>query len=211
MKKKISALLCGLMVFSLVGCGGATSASDSETKGSVNQEAAKENPNEKTVDGVKFTISNISRENVKGDRTQDNVSSENGEYFANGSKTVKASDYEYIVVNIKVENTTDKAISLSQYGWLAQMKDGYKLKNKIVSDNLKEQMPSNYSVDGQVKVLAEKKLAVKQFELKYNLIDYANMGKMVKDSISGKSEADCKIAYPELFKENYATFNIEVK
>ena len=210
MKKKFIAII--LFIFttiSLIGCGNTNSGMDS--KETTKQEVADINPNEKTVDGVKFTLSNVSREDVKGDRTQDNVSAENGEYFAIGSKTVKASDYEYIVVKFKIENTTDKAIALSKYGWTATMKDGYKLKDITLNDDLKGQIASNNYIDGIVTVLAEKKLNVNQFDLKYNLIDYTNFDKMVSDAISGKSEAECKTKYPELFKENYATFNIDVK
>lgn len=216
MKKKIITFMSmTFILITLVGCGNSSNTSAiSDTKELSKQEETKkveENPNEKTVDGVKFTVVNISREDANGDRTQDNVSAENGEYFAKGKKIVKASDYEYVTVKIKVENTTDKALTLSQYGWSAQMADGYKLKDNVISDELKSQMPSKYSVEGQVKILAEKKLAVKQFQLQYNLIDYTNFSKMLSDAISGKSEAECKKNYPEVFKENYITFNIEVK
>ena len=85
------------------------------------------------------------------------------------------------------------------------------LKNCTLSKELKEQIASNNFIDGEVKILAQKKLNVQNFELSYNLIDYTNFDKMVSDAISGKSENQCKRDYPELFKENYIKFNIEVK
>lgn len=211
MKKKIIAIiLTTFAVINLISC--SNSNSNNDTKEATAQETKVDsNPNEKTVDGVKFILEGATKEPVKGDRTNDNVADNNGEYFAIGSKEVKAADYEYIVVNLKIENTTDKAIALSKYGWSAKMKDGYKLKDDTASDELKGQIASHNYVEGQVKILAEKKLNVKEFELKYNLIDYTNFDKMVSDAISGKSEDECKKKYPELFKENYAAFNIEVK
>lgn len=92
-----------------------------------------------------------------------------------------------------------------------RLKMGYRLKNCTLSKELKEQIASNNFIDGEVKILAQKKLNVQNFELSYNLIDYTNFDKMVSDAISGKSENQCKRDYPELFKENYIKFNIEVK
>jgi hypothetical protein len=212
MKKKVIALLIiSFVTSSLIGCGNSKNT-NADAKETVKQEQKSEdNSLEKTVDGVKFTISSVSREDVKGDRTKDNVTDNNGEYFANGSEIAKVTDYQYVVVKVNVNNGTDKAITLSQLGWSAKMKDGFELKGIIVSKELKDQMPSNYSVDGEIKILAEKKLTINEFELKYNLIDYSKMPDMIQDAISGKNKDECKTKYPELFKENYAKFNIEVK
>lgn len=211
MKRKIIAVI--LTAFTFVGL---VSCSNSKTHSNTNEVVAQEingdsNPNEKTKDGVKLILESVTKQPVKGDRTQDNVAEDNGEYFANGSDIAKAIDYEYITVKIKIENSTDKAITLSENGWSAKMEDGYRLKNCTLSKELKEQIASNNSIDGEVKILAQKKLNVQNFELSYNLIDYTNFDKMVSDAISGKSENQCKREYPELFKENYIKFNIEVK
>lgn len=211
MKRKIIAVI--LTAFTFVGL---VSCSNSKTDSNTNEVVAQEingdsNPNEKTKDGVKLILESVNKQPVKGDRTQDNVVEDNGEYFANGSDIAKAIDYEYITVKIKIENSTDKAITLSENGWSAKMEDGYRLKNCTLSKELKEQIASNNFIDGEVKILAQKKLNVQNFELSYNLIDYTNFDKMVSDAISGKSENQCKRDYPELFKENYIKFNIEVK
>lgn len=211
MKRKIIAVI--LTAFTFVGL---VSCSNSKTDSNTNEVVAQEingdsNPNEKTKDGVKLILESVTKQPVKGDRTQDNVVEDNGEYFANGSDIAKAIDYEYITVKIKIENSTDKAITLSENGWSAKMEDGYRLKNCTLSKELKEQIASNNFIYGQVKILAQKKLNVQNFELSYNLIDYTNFDKMVSDAISGKSENQCKREYPELFKENYIKFNIEVK
>lgn len=211
MKRKIIAVI--LTAFTFVGL---VSCSNSKTDSNTNEVVAQEingdsNPNEKTKDGVKLILESVTKQPVKGDRTQDNVAEDNGEYFANGSDIAKAIDYEYITVKIKIENSTDKAITLSENGWSAKMEDGYRLKNCTLSKELKEQIASNNSIDGEVKILGQKKLNVQNFELSYNLIDYTNFDKMVSDAISGKSENQCKREYPELFKENYIKFNIEVK
>ncbi|MDB2161496.1 hypothetical protein [Clostridium butyricum] len=211
MKRKIIAVI--LTAFTFVGL---VSCSNSKTDSNTNEVVAQEingdsNPNEKTKDGVKLILESVTKQPVKGDRTQDNVVEDNGEYFANGSDIAKAIDYEYITVKIKIENSTDKAITLSENGWSAKMEDGYRLKNCTLSKELKEQIASNNFIDGEVKILAQKKLNVQNFELSYNLIDYTNFDKMVSDAISGKSENQCKREYPELFKENYIKFNIEVK
>lgn len=211
MKRKIIAVI--LTAFTFVGL---VSCSNSKTDSNTNEVVAQEingdsNPNEKTKDGVKLILESVTKQPVKGDRTQDNVVEDNGEYFANGSDIAKAIDYEYITVKIKIENSTDKAITLSENGWSAKMEDGYRLKNCTLSKELKEQIASNNFIYGEVKILAQKKLNVQNFELSYNLIDYTNFDKMVSDAISGKSENQCKREYPELFKENYIKFNIEVK
>ncbi|WP_051560412.1 hypothetical protein [Clostridium beijerinckii] len=207
-KKLIASVLALFTIISLVGCGSTQTTANADAKEPTKQEDS--NPNEKTVDGIKFTLESATKEPVKGDRTKDNVAQYNGEYFAIGSKIVKAADYENVVVNLKIENTTDKAITLSKYGWSAKMKDGYKLKDHTPSDDLKGQVASNNYVEGQVKVLVEKKLNVKEFNLSYNLIDYTNFEKAMGDAISGTKEDELNKKYPELLKENYITFNIQV-
>ena len=211
MKRKIIAVILTTFTFvGLVSCGNPNANSNTKEVAAqgINTDS---NPNEKIKDNIKFILESVSKEQVKGDRTQDNVSQDNGEYFANGSDIAKAIDYEYIIVKIKIENSTDNALTLSKNGWSAEMEDGYKLKNYTLSQEFNGQVASHNFAEGEIKILVEKKLNVQNFELSYNLIDYNNFDKMVSDAISGKSEAQCKKDYPELFKENYVTFNIEVK
>lgn len=211
MKRKIIAVILTTFTFvGLVSCGNSNANSNTKEVAAqgINTDS---NPNEKIKDNIKFILESVSKEQVKGDRTQDNVSQDNGEYFANGSDIAKAIDYEYIIVKIKIENSTDNALTLSKNGWSAEMEDGYKLKNYTLSQEFNGQVASHNFAEGEIKILVEKKLNVQNFELSYNLIDYNNFDKMVSDAISGKSEAQCKKDYPELFKENYVTFNIEVK
>ncbi|NMF04587.1 hypothetical protein ACUH7Y_09710 [Clostridium beijerinckii] len=207
-KKLIASVLALFTIISLVGCGSTQTTASADTKETVKQEDS--NPNEKTVDGIKFTLESVTREPVKGDRTKDDFAQNNGEYFAIGPKVVKASDYENIVINLKIENTTDKAIEISEYGWTAKMKDGYKLNDSLNDKDIDKQIASHNDIEGAIKILVEKKLDVKEFNLNYNLIDYTNFDKMLGEAVSGKSEAECKAKYPELFKENYVTFNIQV-
>lgn len=211
MKRKIIAVILTTFTFvGLVSCGNSNANSNTKEVAAqgINTDS---NPNEKIKDNIKFILESVSKEQVKGDRTQDNVSQDNGEYFANGSDIAKAIDYEYIIVKIKIENSTDNALTLSKNGWSAEMEDGYKLKNYTLSQEFNGQVASHNFAEGEIKILVEKKSNVQNFELSYNLLDYNNFDKMVSDAISGKSEAQCKKDYPELFKENYVTFNIEVK
>lgn len=214
MKKILSFILVFVLSIGLVACGSSNDNAD-KTDGSENKkEDTQKNDqksNEKIVDGVKFTLVNIEKGAVVGDRTKDNVSQENGEYFALGSKIVPVSDYEKISIQVKVENTTDKAISLSDLGWSAIMDDDFKLKNIEVPEKLKSQVPSNYSVEDKLNILVEKKMNIdtKKITLKYNLIDYTNMGKLISDTMSGIGEKEAKEKYPELFKENYAVLKLE--
>jgi hypothetical protein len=212
--KLICLLLSGLIVFSFVGCGNDAKTTSNSTESSSSQEEAKSNDNEKTVDGVKFTVGSISKEEIKGDMNSDgkaNITS--GEYFQFGMNKKKAADYEYVVVDVKVENTTDKVVKLFQTGWNATMKDGYELKNIKVTDKLENQeVPSNYSFDAQVKIPVEKKLDAKELQLKYNLKDYSNLLKATQEAAKGAKKEDVQKKYPELYKDNYVDFGtIEIK
>ncbi|SHK34803.1 hypothetical protein SAMN02745163_03647 [Clostridium cavendishii DSM 21758] len=206
--KVISVLLSGLIVFSFIGCGNSQASSKSVNDGSTKKEESKDKENEKTVDGVKFAIGKISKEEIKGDMNSDGkINKESGEYFQSGLDIKKAIDYEYVVVNVKVENTTDKVVKLFQTGWNATMKDGYELKDIKVNDKLNnEEVPSKYSFDAQVKIVVEKKLNAGEIKLKYNLKDYSNLGKAMQEAMNGATKEDVKKKYPELYKDNYVDF-----
>ncbi|HEK8952187.1 TPA: hypothetical protein STY74_004085, partial [Clostridioides difficile] len=75
--------------------------------------------NENEVDGIKITVKDVTKEDIKGDINEDGSFNENGEYFSDGIEKKKAADYVYEVVNVEVENKTDKAVKLFQTGWNA--------------------------------------------------------------------------------------------
>ncbi|MEW8956189.1 hypothetical protein [Clostridium sp.] len=205
MKKIISVLLSGVMILGLTSCGSTKKASDGVA--TVSSESS-EKENEKVVDGVKFTIGTISSEDIKGDMNSDgSMNIEKGEYFQFGTEVKNASDYKYVVIDIKVENTTDKVVKLFQTGWNASLKDGYELKNIKVTDKLNnEQVPSKYAFDAQVKIPMEKNLKADEIKLKYNLKDYSNLPKVIKAAAEGKTKEDIQKEYPELYKDNFIDF-----
>ncbi|MEG0133558.1 MAG: hypothetical protein RR782_05425 [Clostridium sp.] len=203
MRKIISVLLTVIITFALIGCNiNKKEAPDLKTKEDISHE--------KSVDGVKFNLGISSKEAIKGDMNSDgSVNLENGEYFQFGMDKKKASDYEYIIINITVENTTDKVVKMFQTGWNATTNDGYELENIKVTDKLNnEQVPSNYSFEAQVKIPVEKKLNVSEINLKYNLKDYSNLFKAMQESSSGKSLDAIKKEYPELYKDNFVNFGV---
>ncbi|MBU3135135.1 hypothetical protein KPL39_02525 [Clostridium gasigenes] len=203
MKKTISFLLTGLITFTLIGC-------TSNKQASTNVATKEDGLHEKSVDGVKFILGDVSKEIVKGDMNSDgSMNIESGEYFQFGIDKKKSADYEYVIINVKVENTTEKVVKLFQTGWKATMKDGYELKNIEVTDKLNdEQVPSNYSFEAQVKIPVEKNLNASEVELKYNLKDYSNLVKAMKESSNGKSVDNIKKDYPELYKDNFVDFGV---
>lgn len=205
-KKVVGILLCCMVTFGLIACGGNKETTDTSTK--QEEITSGQNSNEKIVDGVRFTIGAISKEDIKGDMNSNGTMNiESGEYFQFGVDSKKAADYEYIIINVKVENTTDKVVKLFQTGWNATMKDGYELKNIKVTDKLNnEQVPSNYSFEAQAKIPVEKSLNASEVELKYNLKDYSNVLKAMQEAAKGKTKDDIKKEYPELYKDNYVEF-----
>lgn len=154
-------------------------------------------------DGIVITITGVKVSDVVGDRTQDNYGKENGEYFANGSDVVKASDYELVEIDVKVENKSDRAITFSQFGWSAEQADGYKFKNIGVTGKLKEQIPSNYTTEEKLSILKEKALATEKLMLNYNLIDYnEEWNKAMGEAVSGTlNEKQWKEKYGDKFNK----------
>lgn len=125
-----------------------------------------------TVDGVTITLVDVHFSEVVGDRTEDNFAEENGEYFANGSDILKASDYEWIDISVKVENNSGQAINFSEMGWIAKLPDGYKLNDITATGKLKEQIPSNYTAEEKVSILKEKAIKADSMVVTYNFLDY---------------------------------------
>ncbi|HBG7746616.1 TPA: hypothetical protein KRE80_002118 [Clostridioides difficile] len=184
MKKILLCVIIGMLGLTLVACS-STASGDK-------------------INGIEIVAKETSAEQIKGDCNQDGSYNENGEYFQMGLDTAKASDYEYKIVNVSVENTSDEAIKLFQTGWNATAKDGYEFEHIRVADKLEnQQVPANYSFDAQVKILVEKKMNVKEIILKYNLKDYSNLANAMKDASAGATKEDIQKKYPELYDDNW--------
>lgn len=203
MKKICSIILCIVLSMGVIGCNKSDDIKTNDTKPKV-----EENSNEKTVDGMKFTITKVSKEAPVGDTDENGGYKENGEYFTVGMENKKVADYDYVVVDIKVENTTDEAVKLFQTGWYAQAEDGYEFENIKVTDKLdNQQVPSKYSFEAKVKIPVEKALKLTKINVKYNLKDYSDLGAAMEELNNGMSKDDIKKKYPHLYVDNFIEFN----
>lgn len=209
MKKICAIILCVILSIGIVGCG----KSDENNSSDKNEVKVNHNSNEKVQDGMKFTILGISKEAPVGDMDEKMKYKENGEYFQTGMEAKKVADYDYVVVDLKVENTTDEAIKLFQTGWYAQAEDGYEFKNIKVTDKLdNQQVPSKYTFEAKVKIPVEKSLNITKINVKYNLKDYSDLGAAMEDSKNGMSKEKIKEKYPHLYVDNFIEFNnLEIK
>ncbi|SHJ99799.1 hypothetical protein SAMN02745163_03035 [Clostridium cavendishii DSM 21758] len=196
MKKMLISLMLVCSIATLVGCG-STSAKETSSNKETKKEDVKKEANTKTVYNLTLTA-NAKIEPVKGDRTKDNVAQENGEYFANGSDVVKATDYKDIVVDVDAKNDTDKVISLSEINFGAELQDGYKLKGNISltgnkqEDQVQSKSNGKYTLHYFVKndTKAEKLkltyLLIKNKDEFNNLIKDPNITKMSKEEVAEK-------------------------
>lgn len=221
MKRVISILLSVAMMLQLAACGSASQpaakseAAENSSKASASSVAIKgadKNEKSATVENVTLTVVNAEKKPVVGDRTADNVGQENGEYFANGSDIVKAADYENIVATVKVDSKSDKAITFSEMGWSAVMPDGYKLEDITVEGDISGQIPSNYSGESTVTILAKKSLNVSNLNLNYSFMDYndewnAAMSDILQNSLT---EDQYKAKYGDKFTPTEMVFNISL-
>ncbi|HDF5636636.1 TPA: hypothetical protein SOL41_003507 [Clostridioides difficile] len=198
MKKVLLLITVCLLSVGLVAC------SSTNNKDAENTTKKEKKANENEVDGIKITIKNVTKEDIKGDINEDGSFNENGEYFSDGIEKKKAADYVYEVVNVEVENKTDKAVKLFQTGWNAVGTDGYEFKDIKVTDKLdNQQVPANYKFDAQVKILVEKNMNVKEIVLKYNLKDYSRLFEAMEYANQGASKSDVEKKFPELYKDNW--------
>ncbi|MEG2353312.1 MAG: metallophosphoesterase [Clostridium sp.] len=166
------------------------------------------NSDEKIVDGMKFTITGLTKEAPVGNINEDMSCNKNGEYFQTGNTSKKVSDYEYIVMDLKVENTTDKAVKFFRRGWNATGPDGYEFTNISVTDKLRdEEVSAKHSFRAQVKVPVEKALNIIKINIKYNLKDYSDLVLSMKDMEAGMSIEEVKAKYPQLYIDNFIEFN----
>lgn len=209
MNKILYLLSIGLMIL-LLGCG--TLATKTNAPVPVQKEAS--SPNQVTkdkvygirdiaspIDGISITVTGLKLQDPKGDRTKDNVSSANGDYFGHGSGIAKASDYNQIIIDVLIENNTDKVINTSLAGWAATLQDGYKLENFNYSESTMDplgvkQIPSHNKVAFSLQSIIEKTVTINEINLTYNFLDYNdewlkaiqdfNTGKLTKDDYVNK-------------------------
>lgn len=180
--------------------------------------------NSVTLNKMKVTIGQVKRESVVGDRTADNVGKANGDYFADGSKILKTSDYEYIVIPIKVENKSNKAmtfaptnsINYNDMGFYAKMADGYKLEPIIAGDELTKQVPSNYTFSSDIRILHKKTLTVNKFTLYYLLVDYGDaLNNYISEAYKIGNDKKLASKFMKKYADSYlakpAAFNITLK
>ncbi|MCC0740555.1 hypothetical protein KGF49_18890 [Clostridioides sp. ZZV14-5902] len=158
----------------------------------------------KEVDGIKITVKGTRSEEVKGDSNEDGSPSESGEFFTLGEDIFIASDYEYKVADVSVENKSDKVVKLFQTGWNAVDISEYEFENIEVTGKLdNQQVAPGESFDAQVKIPVEKALEVKEINLKYNLKDYSNLMSALNDAGNGLSIEEVQKKYPELYDDNW--------
>ncbi|MCC0654729.1 hypothetical protein [Clostridioides sp. ES-S-0001-03] len=199
MKKTLLLIAVCLLSIGLVAC-----SSTSYNKNANDATKKEKKANENEVDGIKITVKDVTKEDVKGDINEDGSFNESGEYFSDGIEKKKASEYVYEVVNVEVENKTGKAVKLFQTGWNAVGTDGYEFKDIKVTDKLdNQQVPANYKFDAQVKILVEKNMNVKEIVLKYNLKDYSRLFEAMEFANQGASKSDVEKKFPELYKDNW--------
>lgn len=227
MKKILANLICIALIFSLVGCSNTSSSSsvasskvvsqqassDSSAQESSVQSKAASNKYDSLLDKVTMKVINAKKEAVVGDRTADNVSKENGGYFADGSNIVKAADYERIIVSLQVENKSNKAIAFSEMGWSAVMPDGFKLDKITIDGDIKGQVPSNYSGLSKVSILIKKSLNVSSFKLTYNLMDYNDQWSAALSDVmqNNLTEKQYNAKYGDKFSPKTLDFDITIK
>ena len=200
MKKIMYLLSIGLMV-ALLGCGSPATKANAPVP--VQKEAS--SPNQVTkdrvygigditspVDGISITVTGLKLQDPKGDRTKDNVSSANGDYFGHGSGIAKTSDYNQIIIDVLIENNTDKVINTSLAGWAATLQDGYELKNFNYLESTMDplgvkQISSHNKVKLSLQNIIEKTVTINEINLTYNFLDYnGEWLKAIQDFNTGK-------------------------
>lgn len=215
-KKIIVLLMAAVLSFSIIGCGknnNATSTVNNEMTndskqednevekddGSSNEDDKKE-LNAQSIDGLTLTANSMI-EPVKGDRTKDNVADENGEYFADGSNIVKASDYKKIVVNIDIKNDTDKVVKMSKFYWGAELQDGYELNQTINGDEEDVQVQSKSNGKYEFYFTVKNDINADKIKLSYLWIKNEDeFSKLMQDpNVATTSQEEAKEKYKDIF------------
>lgn len=226
MKKILVLSLIALLAFT--GCSGGSNNSTSDKKNievSADQSSSNEieeiNKESETQQEDRPTNVKIISTKISipiGDRTADNVSDENGDFFAIGSDIVKCSDYDNVHVIAELTNNRDILYETSALAWSAKMDDGYEL--GIFQDgssvglmnkgDLDKQIQGGSSVTVEFDILKEKSLNGDKVILTYWDVDHGEQfDKFMGSAMSGESEEKIKKEFPQYFDESlYYTFEI---
>lgn len=191
-----------------------SSSQQSETEGQKSENNAQQNTNNvQEADNIAITLKGATIENIVGNRDANNKKADKGEYFNHKGKALKASDYEYIVLNMNIENKSDKTITFSRRGWIVTLPDGNELKDFTVTAALSSELRFASSSDGKIKILKEKSTNIDKFELKYNLLNYdEEWNKMNEDIVNNKlSNEQAKAKYGDKLTPKEMKFNVVVK
>lgn len=207
-KKNIIVLLVAMVLsLSIVGCSKSADSSSKSvdtTKQEQTQETKKEEVkkelNTQTVEGLTLTVTSKIQA-IKGDRTKDNTADDKGEYFADGSNIVKASDYKKIVINVDVKNDTDKVVQMTKFYWGAELQDGYKLNQMITGDEKDVQVQAKSNGTYQFDFTVKKDVKADKIKLTYLWVKNENeFNKLMKDPNASKmSEEEVKAKYKDVF------------
>lgn len=210
-KKVTSIIIMLLTAASLYGCNqkndsvGNTASpknetKQEETKNSNKSEETKVTANTQTVDGLTLTV-NAKIGTVKGDRTKDNVGDEKGEYIADGSDIVKASDYKSIIINVDIKNDSDRVAELSQLYWSGELQDGYKLNNTLLDDGKDSQIQAKTSGKYEFQFLVKKDIKAEKIKLDYLWIKNTDeFQKLIQDpSVSQLTQQEVAEKYKDVF------------
>lgn len=211
MRKIILFLLIGTLALGLTACGASKSTGSNNkaaTKETSNtKSAAAKDSNTQTVDGLALTITSAKADAVKGDRTANNYAQENGEYFANGSDTVKAADYKKIVVDVDIKNDADKAIQTSPSNWGAELQDGYKLQiDTSKNGKSDDQVQAKGTGKCELNFIVKKDIKTDKINVTYlwikNSDEFAKIVSDPKNAQLTEQQANAK------FKDVYSSFKL---
>lgn len=224
MKKAL--IILGLSI-SLTGCGNSTSTNKTtESTGQV--ESTKPTQEIETETNKIQDVQNKPIEEVKneyptqitvstevatpiGDRTADNVSEDNGDYFAIGSDIVPCSDYDCIHVKAILTNTREELLNTSAVAWSAAMEDGYELElfqngtgvGFMNDGDLGRQIQAGSSDTFEFDIYKKKDIKGDKIILKYWDINFDDKySEFMSAVMGGASEEECKKNYPGFFDES---------
>lgn len=126
-----------------------------------------------TEDAFTITLLSATEEAFTGNRDENNLPKENGEYFMLGSELKKVADYKKYVIRFKMENKGDKAVGYSKNAWNFKNQDGKELKYIVGAEELLlKQIPAKDAKEDQLDVYAAKGDTVHVVKADYSYMDY---------------------------------------
>ncbi|MCG7406782.1 hypothetical protein MH117_05070 [Paenibacillus sp. ACRRX] len=153
--------------------------------------AGKPSPMKVTKDGITVEVLSATLEEIMGDRTKDNFSDKNGEYFAIGSNIVKASDYRKLALKVRYFNDRKTAISfpsMSVVAWTLTLPNGVKTKQFDKFEKLVGTVDSKSKVEETISIVVKKPSdkEKQKYVLTYGLLNYTEeFNKVLKDYMLG--------------------------